>query len=139
MSEQANVLVVRDAYAAFQRGDIQAILDSLTENVEWLAPPVEPVGGTYHGRDGVAQFFKNVNDNSEFTSFEPREFIAQGDRVVALGHYAATVRSTGRSYKCDWAMAFTLTGGKISKFQEYTDTAAFVAAQATASSAAAAV
>jgi ketosteroid isomerase-like protein len=78
-----------------------------------------------------------VNDISEFSSFEPREYVAQGDRVIALGSYRANVKSTGRFYECDWAMAFTLQDGKISQFQEFTDTAAIAAALPAASAASA--
>jgi uncharacterized protein len=135
MSEQANVQVVQEAYAAFKRGDIQTILDSLSKDVEWIAPGVEPVAGTYHGPDEVARFFRQVNETSEYSSFEPGEYVAQGDRVVALGRYKGMVRNTGRVYECDWAMAFTFRDGKISRFQEYTDTAVLVAALQIASTA----
>jgi len=128
MSEQENVQVVQQAYAAFQRGDIQTILNSLTSDVEWIAPAVEPVAGTHRGPNEVARFFQQVSEISEFSSFEPREYIAQGDRVVALGSYKATVRQTGRVYECDWAMAFQFRDGKVSKFQEFTDTATIAAA-----------
>jgi len=135
MSEQTNVQVVQVSYAAFQRGDIQTVLKVLREDVEWIATAVEPVAGTYRGPDEVARFFQLVDKIFEFSSFEPREYLAQGDRVVALGHYKATVRNTGRVYDCDWAMAFTFREGKISRFQEYTDTATLEAALQTASAA----
>jgi ketosteroid isomerase-like protein len=60
----------------------------------------------------------------ETTKFEPKEFIAQGDRVVALGTYAATVRETGRSYETDWVHVFTVKDGKITSFNEFFDSAA---------------
>lgn len=135
MSEQANVQVVQEAYAAFQRGDIQAILSSLSENVEWTAPGVEPVAGTYRGRDGVANFFQKVKDTVEFSAFEPREYVAQGDRVIALGSYKARASATGKAYDADWVMSFTFRDGKVVKFQEFTDTAV-IAAALTATSAA---
>lgn len=135
MSEQANVQAVQEAYAAFKRGDIQTILDRLSKDVEWVAPGVGPVAGTYHGPGEVTRFFQLVGEISDFSSFEPEEYIAQGDRVVVLGHYKATVRDTGRVYDCDWAMAFAFRDGKISKFQEYTDTAALAAALQSASAA----
>lgn len=137
MSEEVNVQVVRDAYAAFQRGDIQNVLDSLADDVEWVSVPVEPLAGTYRGPGEVASFFQKVGENFEFSRFEPQEFVAQGDRVVVLGHYTATVRSTGRELDSDWAMAFTLSDGKVSRFQEYNDTAAVAAAFQTTSAAAA--
>ena len=136
MSEEANVQVVRDAYAAYQRGDIQGVLDSLSQNVEWVAVPVAPVAGTYRGPGEVATFFQTIAETFEFSRFEPQEFVAQGDRVIVLGRYTATARSTGRVVESDRVMAFTVSGGKISRFQEYTNTAAVVAALQAASAAA---
>lgn len=135
MSEAANVELVQQAYAAFKRGDIPAVLDSLTDDIEWIEPDVPPLGGVYRGKESVAVFFKKLGDMSEFTSFEPIKYVAQGDHVVALGHYNATVRATGKAYECDWAMLFVITNGKVSKFQEFTDTAAFQAALPAASGA----
>ena len=132
---QANVELIQAAYAAFSRGDIQSILDSLTPNVEWIAAPVEPVAGTYRGKEEVAHFFRKVDELADYSAFEPREYIAQTDRVVVLGYYRATAKRTGRIFECNWAMAFTVQDGKISQFQEFTDTAALNAALATASAA----
>ena len=53
----------------------------------------------------------------------PREFVAQGDKVVSLGHYRWRVKSTGQEYSSDFAHVFTVSDGKITGFQEYTDTA----------------
>lgn len=136
MSEEVNLQIVRDAYAAFQRGDIPGLLESLAHDVEWVAAPAPPVSGTYRGRAEAANFFRIVAENFHFTRFEPREFIAQGDRVVVLGHYTATSRGTGRVVDSDWAMAFTVSNGKIARFQEYMDTAAAAAAFTSASEAA---
>ena len=58
-----------------------------------------------------------------FSRFEPREFIATGDKVVALGHYVGKT-SIGKSFDLDWAMVFTLRNGKVVRFQEFTDSAA---------------
>ena len=132
---QANVELIQAAYAAFKRGDVQTILDSVSDTVEWIAAPVEPLAGTYRGRDEVAGFFQKVNEIAEYSSFEPREYVAQGDRVIVLGSYRAKVKSTGRFYDCDWAMAFTVEDGKITEFQEFTDTATITSALPAASAA----
>src|SRR5215211_1899766 len=87
MSDSTNVDVIRRFYGAFGRGDIPAALDLLADDVEWIfrAPSVIPFAGTRRGREGVAQFFSLVGETLEFQQFEPREFVAQGDMVVALG------------------------------------------------------
>jgi ketosteroid isomerase-like protein len=64
-----------------------------------------------------------VEANQETLEFEPREFIAQGDKVVSLGHYRWRVKTTGREFSSDFAHVFTVRDGKIVSFQEYTDTA----------------
>lgn len=126
MNEQQNVTLVQQSYAAFSRGDIQAIVNACSDQVEWRTPKPEgvPFGGDYRGRDQVARFFAELNQHEEITRFEPREYVAQGDRVVALGSYACKARATGRKAESDWVHVFTIRNGKIVRFQEYFDTAA---------------
>jgi ketosteroid isomerase-like protein len=88
VSERDNTELVQQAYGAFQSGDITAVLDTLSEDVEWVIADIEgvPVGGTRHGREQTGEFFQTLSETQEVRQFEPREFVAQGDKVVALGH-----------------------------------------------------
>ncbi len=132
MSEQDNVAVVRRAYENFKGGDIGGILDSLTDEVDGRRPEIEGVSfsGGRRGRESVGGFFSQLADSQESVSFEPREFVAQGDKVVALGTFRWRVKKTGREYGGDFAHAFTVRGGKIAGFHEYMDSAAAAAAYA---------
>ena len=130
MNEQDNTRVVQDLFAAFGRGDVPGVLDKLTDDVEWrLAGPTEVTyAGVRRGRDQVAEVLKLLAQSSEFEHFEPQEFIAQGEKVVVLGHERQRVKATGQVVDNDWAMVFTLREGKIAKFRNYEDTAAVAAA-----------
>jgi ketosteroid isomerase-like protein len=129
MSAEENIQIAQKAYADFGRGDIAAVLDVVDENVVWIAPDIGiPPGGDYHGKAGVTQFFQQVGETWEFQSFEVKQYVASGDRVVVLGSYAFTSRSTGRSAASDWAMAWTFQNGRVVHFQEYVDTAVLRAA-----------
>ena len=132
MSEQDNVAVVRRAYESFKGGDIRSILDSLTDEVNWRLPEIEgvPFSGGRQGRESVGGFFTQLADSQDVISFEPREFVAQGDKVVALGTYRWRVKRTGREYGGDWAHVFTVRDGRIASFHEYMDSAAAAAAYA---------
>lgn len=132
MSEQDNVAVVRRAYEDFKGGDIGRLLDSLTDEVDWRLPEIEGVSfsGGRRGRESVGGFFTQLGDSQESLSFEPREFVAQGDKVVALGTYRWRVKKTGREYGGDWAHIFTVRDGKIEGFHEFMDSAAARAAYA---------
>jgi hypothetical protein len=132
MSEAQNTKVVQDAYAAFGRGDIPTLLGYMTDDVHWR--PVigtakhVPFSGERKGKAGVAEFFKQVAESEDFQQFEPREFVAQGDTVVAIGHYRAVTKATGKTFASDFAMVFTLRGGKVATFREFTDSAGINAA-----------
>jgi len=128
MSEQDNLRIVQEGYRDFSRGDIQTLLEKFADDIEWVIPGSNPLSGTYKGRNQVGEFFKRLSDLTEITAFEPQEFIAQGDKVVALGRETGQAKSTGRTFQSDWAMAFTFRNGKVVRFQEYTDTANLEAA-----------
>ena len=51
--------------------------------------------------------------------------------MAAFGQYTWQVKATGRRYAAHWAHIWTVTEGKITSFQEYTDRAAAAAAYAT--------
>jgi uncharacterized protein len=130
MSERTNADVVQRGYEAFGRGDIPALLDLLTDDVEWTlqGPSVIPFAGTRHGHEGVSEFFSVLGETLDFEQFEPREYVAQGDTVVVVGFERSLSRATGRTIEQEWAHVNTLRDGKIAKFRAYEDTGAYVAA-----------
>jgi ketosteroid isomerase-like protein len=130
LGARTNVDVVQATYEAVGREDIPALLDLLTEDVEWTfqGPPVISFAGTRHGREGVEEFFSLVGETLEFKRFEPRDFVGQGDTVVVLGYEHNLIKPTGRTFEQEWAHAYTLRDGKIAKFRALEDTAAYVAA-----------
>jgi len=136
MSEQ-NKEIVKRAYENFKSGNIESLLGQLSDGVEWQLPDIEnvPFAGKRSGRASVAQFFSLLAEDQDALQFEPQEFVAEGDRVVALGQYLWRVKSTGREYGGQWAHVFTIRDGKIAGFHEYMDTAAAATAHQKALSA----
>jgi ketosteroid isomerase-like protein len=136
VNEAQNTKVVQDAYAAFLRGDVAGILATLDEQIVWKpvagAAPYVPTAGERRGKKAVAEFFRQVAESIQFSMFEPREFVAQGDKVVALGHYIGSATGGG-TFESDFVMVFTFRDGRIVGFQELMDSAALNAAFARAS------
>jgi hypothetical protein len=130
MGENTNLEIIKEAYAAFGRGDIAAVLSVQSPNVELegAGPKQIPWAGSFQGPDGAKQFFAAIEAETDIESFEPQMFVAQGDRVVVLGFERVRSKRTGRSYESHWAHSYALAGGKIIKFREYSDTAAVAAA-----------
>ena len=130
MNQADNLDTIKSAYAAFGRGDIQALLALIDAQVEWDNPgPAEvPWAGSFSGHEGVGKFFSALGGSVDFEAFEPQAFFAQGDRVVVLGLERARVKRTGKSFVNHWAHAFTLADGKVTQFREYADSAGIAAA-----------
>jgi hypothetical protein len=130
LGARTNVEVVQETYEAVGRGDIPALLDLLTNDVEWTfqGPSVIPFAGTRRRREGVAEFFSLVGENLEFERFEPREFVAQGETVVVLGFERSRIKPTGRTFEQEWAHVYKLRDGKVAEFLALEDTAAHAVA-----------
>jgi len=132
MNAQDNTLLVQNAYAAFGRGDIKSILDVLDANVDWQAVvgagPNVPTAGRRSGRAQVQQFFGQLAESVDFKAFEPREFVAERDKVVALGYYEGVAKKTSRTFKSDWVMVFSFSEGRVVRMREYADVQAINAA-----------
>ena len=138
MSVRTNTKTVQQVYENFEaigrtgakRPDMKPLLALYSDDVEWQVPAMEnvPFGGPRRGIAGVQDFFAAITDRLEVLEFEPREYIAQGDKVVALGRYSWRVKATGREFSSDFAHVCTLRDGKIVRFHEYMDTAAEVRA-----------
>jgi len=121
--DQDNVHIVQEIYANFLRGDVGAVLDVLADDVEWFIPgPAEiPYAGPRRGRQAVAEFFSVLVEAVEFEQFEPRQYVAQGDTVVAIGQDRRRAKSTGRVIEMAWAMVWKLRDGKVTGFRSYED------------------
>ena len=130
MNERQNVEAVRQVYAAFGRGDIQAVLAAFADDVEHSEPPSghPPFHGTYRGREEVGGLFQRISEAVDVEQFEPQEFFADGDTVVALGRYRFRAKATGRAYETDWTMVWRFRNGKVIAWKTYKDSAAEAAA-----------
>ena len=71
--------------SAFGRGDVPGVLDTLDPDVVWSAvvgaSAAVPMEGERRGRAAVSEFFAILGRSLTFEVFEPREFVAQGDKV----------------------------------------------------------
>src|SRR5947209_5378438 len=137
MTEEQNTQMVQNTYAAFKRGDIGTVLNVMSDDVTGFLPGPEdiPLSGGRRGREQVGQFFALLSETQEPEEFEPRRLIAQGDTVVALGHYRWRIKSTGRRFESGFAHVFTVKNGKVVSFHEYFDTHAGALAYSTSQTA----
>lgn len=128
--ENLNVDLVQQQFRALAKNDQETFLNGLAENIIWITPgPPEtlPFAGKRYGRDEVAKWYALLNESEELQRFEPREYIAQGDKVIVLGRSTIRIKSTEMILETDWVQVYTFHNNTIIQFQQYYDTAAEVA------------
>ena len=128
MSTQDNTRIVKEFFAAVGRGDRQGLLALAAEDIEWIIPGEDwPLAGTYRGHAGLADLLETASKKME-TSTEPREYVAQGDRVLVIGFAKGKVKATNRTFEDNWVFAITVRNGRLTNIREYIDTQALARA-----------
>jgi uncharacterized protein len=128
MSTEKNVQTVKDFFAAIGRGDKEGLLALIAEDIEWLIPGEDwPLAGTHRGHAGLADLLQTASKSIE-TSTEPREFVAQGDRVLVVGFAKGKIKATNKTFEDHFVFAITVRDGKLTNIREYIDTQALARA-----------
>ena len=74
MSAEENIETVKAIYEAFGRGDVDAILERCTDDVDSAsdaAIEVAPWHGVKHGKAEVPSFFAGIGETGPVTEFTP--------------------------------------------------------------------
>ena len=128
MSIENNIQTVKDFFAAIGRGDREALLALVADDIEWIIPGEDwPLAGTRHGHAGLADLLEAASRSIE-TSTEPREFVAQGDRVLVVGFARGRIKATNKTFEDHWIFAITVRDGRLTNIREYVDTQAMARA-----------
>jgi hypothetical protein len=132
MSIEENVRVVKDFFAAMGSGDKQALLALVAEDLEWTIPGEDwPLAGTHRGHAGLAATLRKASEEVEMSYPKPPEFVAQGDRVLAIGVAVGKIKATDKPFEDHWVFDITLQNGKLKSVREYIDTQALARASET--------
>ena len=128
MSGKQNIQTVKNAYEAFGRGDVAAILDLVTDDVDWASEASTkdaPWCGVRKGKERVGSFFEDLGKTMEVEEFTPLAFAATDDGdVLTVVRYAARSRETGKSVTMNIHHYWRFTNGKISRYRGSEDTIA---------------
>ena len=118
---QENVEIVRDAAAAFNRGDLDAWLEYWTDDIDYRA--VEGAlddRGPMHGKDAVRAYLQDWLDMFDDLTVEPLELIdAAEDQVIAVLRFGGRAKLSGVETDLTYAVVYTIRDGKIARGREY--------------------
>jgi hypothetical protein len=118
--ETDNVRLLQSVYQAISRGDIQAFMDMLAEDIdlEILGPLTVPFLGSWRGRQQVTEAVRTNFAMVQEQQPELQSVVAQGDTVVAVGRERGRYSETGLEYDVQWVQFHTFRGGMLSRIRQ---------------------
>ena len=119
----SNLDLVKSAFDAWNRGDIEAFADHTAEDVAWLEVSGRPEGGTSErlGRDRMRKSLESLFEAWESYRLEPEQIHDLGDRVLAVVRERARGRTSGVEVDSLWGYLITVHAGQIQRIEAYRD------------------
>jgi ketosteroid isomerase-like protein len=122
--------LVQKGYDYFAKGDVAGIVSIYADDstftpqmgLEGKAPLVTPKG-TFRKAE-LTGFFAALSQELDFTQWENRQWVADGNTVIVLGYYAGRNKRTGKPFQSEFCHVLSVAGDKVKSFKEFTDTAA---------------
>jgi uncharacterized protein len=121
---QSNINIVKELYRAFGLKDINAMLQLLSDDVEWGEPenPYNPAGGTRMGHAGFLEWINIGKNAEEILVLEPQRYLADEHAVAVTGYMKCRAKNTGKVYESDFVHLAVIKDSKIWRFREFFDT-----------------
>lgn len=112
------IAAIQRMYEALGRGDIEAILAEVAEDVDWVSVTANgsasvPWYGSYQGRAEVPRFFKEIGSNVQITEFSPLSFTSNETDVMVALVWGITVHATSKSVTLPMQHWFRFADGKV--------------------------
>lgn len=123
MSAAENKELIRHIYAELARGNAQAFLDSMADDVTWTLIGTTRFSGTFRGKQELAERLLGpvTGDLDGGLTITPENFIAEGE-YVAMQSRGRSMTKYGKRYDNTYCHVFRIVEGKIREATEYCDT-----------------
>jgi ketosteroid isomerase-like protein len=114
-----NVEVVRQGYAAWNRGDMDAMLAIFDTDFEYVSSGLFPgLAPVYRGHQGWRDFWRDFRGAWETLRIDEDELHAANERVAALFTFSARGRD-GLEVKRQFANVWTFREGLVVRIEAY--------------------
>lgn len=112
--------VVEKMFTAFSRGEVEEFVGTVSEDTVWIYHGTQIIPkGIYEGKEGARKFINGILKSTEIISFEPQQYIVEGNNVVVLGQEHQRVKRSGRELKQKWVQVYTVENNLITRMEEF--------------------
>ena len=120
----ANKQLLQDIYAQISKGNLQPLLDSMADDIQWTIIGSTALSGTSRGKQEVIdKLLRPIRARLADGPivFQPDRFIAEGEYVVMQARGRATALS-GKPYNNTYCIVCRIVDGKVKEMIDYVDT-----------------
>jgi ketosteroid isomerase-like protein len=118
-----NVEIVREAIAAWPRGDRDAILGLMAEDCELFPLRAQLEGTSYRGHEGARRFWDDLHADWEGLELPIDDVREVGDTVVIIGRVVARGRTSGVDLDVPIGQVWELRDGEVTRMHSFSDPA----------------
>ena len=121
---QENVETFKRANDAYNRRDVEALLEAVHPDAEWHSALMVPLGGkaaVYRGHEGIRELFRDLDEVLDDWHADYPEVRDLGDRVVAIGRVRTRGRGSGAETESPIASVVDIENDKAISIHAYLD------------------
>jgi uncharacterized protein len=114
--EHPNARLVREGFAAFERGDMDWMNEHLADDIVWHVGGNSKWAGSYEGKEKVLEFFMRQNQalGGNQPDTDVHDILGSDDHVAVLGTAKASAPD-GRSAEWKYTQVFHIKDGKATE------------------------
>ena len=123
MGATENKKLIQDMFAELSKGDAQAFMNNMADDVEFTIVGTTKYSGTCKGKQElVSKVLQPLSAQLEGgLTITPENFIAEGD-FVAMQARGKSNTKAGGTYNNTYCQVFRIVNGKVQQVTEYLDT-----------------
>ena len=120
---QESADLARRAVEAFNRRDVDGVMECVNPDFEWFpAMPAASGGEPFRGREGIEAYIRDIGDTWEEYRVVGQDFRNLGhDQVLVLSRIEGRGAGSGGLVDAAMGQIYDLRDGKISRIRTYLD------------------
>ena len=119
MGAEENAAIMRRAYEAFNKGDINTLIEIFDESVAWHLPGRSSMAKDYQGRDATLAYFGLIGQETGGTFRAELQHLLADDEDRVIGIQRSTGDRNGKHLDAGNCIVFQLKDGRVTDGREH--------------------
>ena len=113
MGRDDNVATMQRAYDAFNKADLNTLVEIFDDSIVWHLPGKSKYADDYQGRDATLAYFGQLGQETNGTFRAELQYFAADDDGRVVGYQRSTGERNGKHLDVGNCIVFTLQDGRV--------------------------